>query len=418
MSSFFTTENKKIICLNQSSYLKEVYEVVLSGCAKHVEIVSYAPKNCYFVAAQAHIETKGSLSQCFSDVNQHNDKNESVPVSDVQPHKVKNTKRKHKRKADYNQGEIDLIEYHNKIKNHLITAVFAVCDYFSLPGNPNINVETVTKSSQKSIEDHQNCCFGLYFQHLFTSYRLDHKYNFKLDNLPPLLIENSCDFSHLININKNVYLLPKKCKFLCSDISLIDPLIKECRKNGKYSCIVLDPPWENKSVKRSKKYSTLSFDEIAGLPIQEFCQDGCLIIVWVTNKQKVINWVKENLFQMWNVSFLTEWHWVKLTTSGNPVFPWDSMHKKPYEILLLGCYKSCNKLNDPSKLENLVICSVPSSIHSHKPSLCKLIDSFDKQFYDQPFHCLELFARNLTPGWTSWGNEVLMMQNLTYFEQI
>jgi len=24
--------------------------------------------------------------------------------------------------------------------------------------------------------------------------------------------------------------------------------------------------------------------------------------------------------------------------------------------------------------------------------------------------CLELFARNLTPGWTSWGNEVLNFQ--------
>ena len=25
-------------------------------------------------------------------------------------------------------------------------------------------------------------------------------------------------------------------------------------------------------------------------------------------------------------------------------------------------------------------------------------------------NCLELFARNLQPGWTSWGNEVLKFQ--------
>lgn len=29
--------------------------------------------------------------------------------------------------------------------------------------------------------------------------------------------------------------------------------------------------------------------------------------------------------------------------------------------------------------------------------------------------CLELFARNLQPGWTSWGNEVLKFQHTSYF---
>lgn len=29
--------------------------------------------------------------------------------------------------------------------------------------------------------------------------------------------------------------------------------------------------------------------------------------------------------------------------------------------------------------------------------------------------CLELFARNLHPGWTSWGNEVLKFQHSSYF---
>lgn len=28
---------------------------------------------------------------------------------------------------------------------------------------------------------------------------------------------------------------------------------------------------------------------------------------------------------------------------------------------------------------------------------------------ESPAKCLELFARNLTPGWTSWGNEVRKM---------
>lgn len=29
--------------------------------------------------------------------------------------------------------------------------------------------------------------------------------------------------------------------------------------------------------------------------------------------------------------------------------------------------------------------------------------------------CVELFARCLTPGWISWGNECLAFQHLNYF---
>lgn len=29
---------------------------------------------------------------------------------------------------------------------------------------------------------------------------------------------------------------------------------------------------------------------------------------------------------------------------------------------------------------------------------------------------LELFARSLQPGWTSWGNEVLKFQHISYFD--
>jgi N6-adenosine-specific RNA methylase IME4 len=32
--------------------------------------------------------------------------------------------------------------------------------------------------------------------------------------------------------------------------------------------------------------------------------------------------------------------------------------------------------------------------------------------------CLELFARSLTPGWTSWGNEPLKFQSTRYFNSI
>lgn len=37
------------------------------------------------------------------------------------------------------------------------------------------------------------------------------------------------------------------------------------------------------------------------------------------------------------------------------------------------------------------------------------------EFIKPDVECLELFARNLQPGWTSWGNEVLKFQHIDYF---
>lgn len=38
------------------------------------------------------------------------------------------------------------------------------------------------------------------------------------------------------------------------------------------------------------------------------------------------------------------------------------------------------------------------------------------QYLPENPHCLELFARNLLPGWTSWGNEVLSCLKCMSFE--
>ena len=38
-----------------------------------------------------------------------------------------------------------------------------------------------------------------------------------------------------------------------------------------------------------------------------------------------------------------------------------------------------------------------------------------KDYIKPEGECLELFARNLQPGWTSWGNEVLKFQHMDYF---
>ncbi|XP_030908846.2 N(6)-adenine-specific methyltransferase METTL4 isoform X2 [Melopsittacus undulatus] len=199
-----------------------------------------------------------------------------------------------------------------------------------------------------------------------------------------------------------------------------------CRKNAvpgrigykkKYDVIVIDPPWENKSVKRSSRYSYLSSCQIKQIPVPALAAPNCLVVTWVTNRQKHLHFVKDELYPHWSVKTLAEWHWVKITGAGEFVFPLDSLHKKPYEVLVLGrvqgdVKETLRKSEDVLPVpEHKLIVSIPCRLHSHKPPLTGVLAEFLKADVE----CLEMFARNLQPGWTSWGNEVLKFQHMDYF---
>ncbi|XP_039249585.2 N(6)-adenine-specific methyltransferase METTL4-like [Styela clava] len=215
-----------------------------------------------------------------------------------------------------------------------------------------------------------------------------------------------------ICFSNEVYLLPTQCTFLLSELGNMEPLIRHSMKSGGFNIIVIDPPWENKSAKRGSKYPWLSLKEILSVPLDKLMDENCLVFVWVTNKQKYHKFIRNDLFPKYNIHFTCEWHWVKVTTQGQPVFDFDSVHKRPYETIIIGqTWKhKCNEKH----IEPTVITSVPCTIHSHKPPLDKIIRTLVTDFPNPK--CLELFARNLLPKWTSWGNEVLEMQHIKHFQ--
>ena len=397
------------IFVNSLMYLKNVYRYTLIEDDDNTRISSFFPKPSQFVVKTPHIPTK-----LHSEIDTDNTLVGGVNYisSSALQSSIGKVRKRRKRKSSFNLGEIKQIQYHEKIKEHLIKATYTVCSYLQ------DNYCGIWETVQASLEDHCQVSEDkgkLILHKVKEPPSTLHSYS----KYTTEMVENESSFSHVVNINGTSYLIPMHCKFYCSDVFKLDPLLNDCKSNGKYSCIVLDPPWENKSVKRSKQYSTLSFSAIGSLPFHDLCREGCLVIVWVTNKQKIVDWVKESLFKKWNIVFLTQWHWVKLAANGEPVFPWDSLHKKPYETLLVGCYQNLGKLQQASHIHDLVICSVPAVIHSHKPSLSEIVKTYVKTNYDEiNFRCLEMFARNLTPDWSSWGNEVLMLQNVHYYDLI
>lgn len=80
----------------------------------------------------------------------------------------------------------------------------------------------------------------------------------------------------------------------------------------------------------------MSLWQIKSLPVPHLLAPGALVGIWVTNKQKYLRFTKTELFPHWSVELVAEWHWVKVTRKGELVTDLDSVHKKPYEPLLLG----------------------------------------------------------------------------------
>ncbi|KAG8197170.1 hypothetical protein JTE90_011329 [Oedothorax gibbosus] len=237
-----------------------------------------------------------------------------------------------------------------------------------------------------------------------------HVTNIGTDSL--LSFHNEKSLPRLFKFAEEEYLLPPHSTFHLCDIKHIEIL-----KGKKFDLIVLDPPWENKSVRRNKKYSTLSCESLLDLPIEDLCSPGCLIVLWVTNNEAQMNFITKVLFNKWKVSNFTGWHWLKVTQKGRVIHPIDWHHKKPYEnLLLIRIPFNDNQSSSTSFLEpepHKIIVSVPSSIHSHKPPLDEIL----KPYISENPNCLELFARYLLPGWTSLGNEVLKLQNTRLFER-
>ncbi|GAA5810000.1 hypothetical protein MFLAVUS_003415 [Mucor flavus] len=211
------------------------------------------------------------------------------------------------------------------------------------------------------------------------------------------------------------YIIPPKSSFLMGSIAdSLSQLGNYVNRKGGADLIVMDPPWPNKSVSRSSHYETQDIYDLYSIPIsQMMASKDCIVAIWVTNKPKFRNFILNKLFPAWGLVCVSEWAWLKVTTQAECIFPLDSMHKKPYEQLILGRPKAITQLGTVPMHHTIV--SIPSIRHSRKPPLEDVLKPYLTDTSD-PIQ-VELFARCLTPGWISWGNECLKFQHLNYFDK-
>ncbi|KAI4209795.1 MAG: hypothetical protein LQ351_007325 [Letrouitia transgressa] len=183
---------------------------------------------------------------------------------------------------------------------------------------------------------------------------------------------------------------------------------------GQFDFVLLDPPWHNKSVRRSGIYKANTRRGSGPMRtlrhmLGDHFAPRAVVACWITNSSAVRRLAVET-FDQWNVELTEEWRWLKTTVHGELVGEIDASWRRPYETLLLG------RMRDPIQLSpymanekahevhKRLIVAVPD-FHSRKPSLKELIEPMMPNRSD--YRALEIFARNLTAGWWSWGDEAL-----------
>ena len=234
--------------------------------------------------------------------------------------------------------------------------------------------------------------------------------------------------------NADAILIPPGSEFIQSTISA--HLSSFIASPAIYSLVLLDPPWPNRSVSRSSSYATASTTPsvrslLASIPLEDKLGVGSYVGVWITNKPIFRDLIlgtedEEGLFEQWGVSLVEEWVWLKVTENGQPVTPIEGVWRKPYEILLIGQRQPASAtfplpLSSPDHggVKRRIIIAVPD-LHSRKPNLKELFEStlLQRQVAEAgSSRCLEIFARNLTAGWTSWGDEVLKFQGHEWWNE-
>lgn len=169
--------------------------------------------------------------------------------------------------------------------------------------------------------------------------------------------------------------------------------------NKKYQVIYADPPWDvrrgpdyaSNGASRILTYPTMSLEEIQKLPISNLAGSDCRLFLWTINKYMEETFA---ILRSWGFKYSTTLVWCK-NPNGIGLGGTFSLTT---EFLLFAYKGRCGadrRWDTTWWLEK-------RGKHSQKP------EKF-RQIIEETFpntQKIELFARQQTPGWDVWGNEV------------
>lgn len=180
---------------------------------------------------------------------------------------------------------------------------------------------------------------------------------------------------------------------------------------NNFGVVLADPPWDFKTYSKKgrwrsaeRHYATMSFDEIAALPVHLVTASDCVLFLWATwpMLQDALT-----LVRTWGFSYKTcAFDWMKAHVNQIDMFRDDAD-----ALMSMGFWTRSNSepcllatKGKPKRKTADVRMGIiePRREHSRKPSC---VHKRIEWLVDGPY--LELFARQEHPGWTTWGNETM-----------
>ncbi len=176
-----------------------------------------------------------------------------------------------------------------------------------------------------------------------------------------------------------------------------------------YDVISADPPWlhygdPDKGQAAGKHYKLMSQDELSILPVRSIMNPNAALFLWATGPRLplAIDLIARWKLHYRNVAFV----WVKINKtggiiSGQGIRP--TAIKQNAEYVLLATTKKTGRPL-PLKTERMgqiLLATRPQEVHSRKPT--EIRNRIEELYGD--VRRIELFARQDTPGWDTWGAE-------------
>ena len=165
---------------------------------------------------------------------------------------------------------------------------------------------------------------------------------------------------------------------------------------GKFSTLVVDPPWQMEKIERECRpnqvgfdYPTMTQDEIEGFDIDKYCEKECHLYLWTTQKHL---WDALNAMVLWKFKYMFMMVWKKsggFQPVGLPQFNCEFVLFGKRGVLPFMDTKGFSTCFEGKRRE-----------HSRKP----------EEFYElvkrvSPAPRLDIFSRGNHDGFSAWGNE-------------
>lgn len=176
------------------------------------------------------------------------------------------------------------------------------------------------------------------------------------------------------------------------------------RPSGGFSTILADPPWRftNRTGKvapehrRLDRYSTMSFETIKTLPVEDVVATDAHLYLWVPNALLPDGL---DVLEAWGFRYVSNIVWAKRRKDGGPDGRGVGFYfRNVTELLLFGVKGSMRTLGPGRSQVNMI--ETRKREHSRKPD-----EQYDLIESCSPGPYLEMFARHPRAGWTVWGDE-------------